>query len=153
MIIGAAQRGLSRNNRVRFPALGVDCVSHADWLRRFCNTVFPTGVHLLYKGDDDLWWLGKVSANSPTDEVYLGRDCLDDPGPVKLPLSQARHTTSTRAVRGSRLEKDLASVLARGVQCNVDESRSHVYLIFASRLHLIYILPFSWTLGIWFCTF
>ena len=92
-------------------------------LLRYCNTVFPNGAHFWYKGDDGLWWLGKISATTPTDGVYLVR-FLDDPGPIKLPLSPARYTTSTRAVRGSWcLQIHLASAFARGVQRNVDESR------------------------------
>ena len=123
MRIGAAQRELSRNNGQRFLAPGYGCVSHADWLRRYCNTVLPNGAHFWYKGDDGLWWLGKISATTPTDGVYLVR-FLDDPGPIKLPLSPARHTTSTRAVRGSWcLQIHLASAFAQGVQRNAHESR------------------------------
>ena len=40
---------------------------------------------------------------------------LDDPGPIKLPLSPARYTTSTGAVRGSWcLQVHLASAFAGG---------------------------------------
>ena len=49
---------------------------------------------------------------------------LDYPGPIKLPLSPARYTSSPGAVRGSwRLQIQLASAFARRVQRNVDESR------------------------------
>ena len=121
--ICAAQSELSRSNAERFLAPGYGCVSHTDWLRRYCNTVLPNGAHVWYKGDDGLWWLGKSSATTPTDGVYLVR-FLDDPGPIKLPLSPARYTTSTRAVRGSWcLQIHLASAFARGVLRNVDESR------------------------------
>ena len=73
---------------------------HAEWLRRYHDTVLPKGAHFWYKGDDGLWWLGKISARTTEDGVYLVR-LLDDPGPIKLPLSPARYTTSTGAVRGS----------------------------------------------------
>ena len=88
MRIGAAQRELSRNNGERFLAPGYACVTRADWLRRYHDTVLPKGAHFLYKGDDGLWWLGKISASTIEDKVYLV--CfLDDPGPIKFPLPPA----------------------------------------------------------------
>ena len=33
---------------------------HAEWLRRYHDTVLPKGAHFWYKGDDGLWWLGKI---------------------------------------------------------------------------------------------
>ena len=69
--IGAAQRELSRSNGECFLAPGHGYVSHDDWLRRQCNTVLPIVAHVDYKGDDGLWWLGKISATTPTDGVYL----------------------------------------------------------------------------------
>ena len=46
---------------------------------------------------------------------------LDDPRPIKLPLSPERYTTSTGAARDSWcLQVHLASAFARGVQRNVD---------------------------------
>ena len=123
MIIGTAQRELSRSNGERFLAPGYGCVSQANWLRRYCNTVLPNGVHVWYKSDDALWWLGKISAIKPTDGLYLVR-FLDNPGPMKLPLSPARYTTSTRTVRDFWcLQIHLTGAFARGVQRNVDESR------------------------------
>ena len=123
MRIGTAQRELSRSNGERFLAPGYGCFPHAEWLRRYGATVLPNGAHVWYKGNDGLWWLGKISANTTTDDVYLVR-CLDDPGPIKLPLNPARCTTSTGAVRGSWcLQIHLASAFPRGVQRNVDESR------------------------------
>ena len=123
MRIGAAQRELSRSNGERFLAPGYGCVPRAEWLRRYSATVLPNGAHFWYKGDDGLWWLGKISASTTTDGVYLVR-FLDDPGPIKLPFSPARYTTSTGAVRGSWcLQVHLASTFTRGVQRNVDESR------------------------------
>ena len=121
--ISAAQREISRNNGERFLAHGYGCVPRAEWLSRYSTTVLPNGAHFWYKGDDGLWWLGKISASTTTKGVYLVR-FLDDPGPIKLPLPPARYTTSTGAVRGSWcLQVHLASAFARGVQRNVDESR------------------------------
>ena len=123
MRIGAAQRELSRNNGERFLAPGYACVPRADWLRRYHDTVLTKGAHFWYKGDDGLWWLGKISASTIEDKVYLVH-FLDDPGPIKLPLPPARYTTSTGAVRGSwRLQVHIASRFPRGIQRNVDESR------------------------------
>ena len=78
-----------------------------------------------YKGDDGLWWLGKISSSTAEDGVlYLAR-MLDDPGPIKLPLFPERYTTSAGAVRGSWcLQVHVASAVSRGVQRNVDDSRS-----------------------------
>ena len=98
--IGAAQRELSRNNDVRFLGSCYARVPRAERLRRYRDTVLPKRPHFWYKGDDGLWWLGTFSASTPEDEVHLVR-FLDDPGPIKLPLSPARYTTSTGAVRGS----------------------------------------------------
>ena len=89
MHIGEAQREISRNNMERYLAPGYACV-----------TVLPKGAHLSYKGDNGLWWLGKISESTTEDEVYLVR-FLDDPGPIKLPLPPARYTISAGAVRGS----------------------------------------------------
>ena len=55
MRIGAAQREIPRSNGERFLAPGYGCVSHADWLRRYCNAVLPSGTHVWYKGDNRLW--------------------------------------------------------------------------------------------------
>ena len=67
MRIGAAQRELSRCNGERFPAPGYGCVSHADWLRRCCNTVLPKGAHSWYNSDGGLWWIRNISATTSTD--------------------------------------------------------------------------------------
>ena len=75
MRIAAAQRELSRNNGERFLAPGHFCVPRAEWLRRSRDTVLPKGAHFLYKGDDGLWWLGKISVSATEDGVYLVR-CL-----------------------------------------------------------------------------
>ena len=59
MRIGAAQRELSRNNGERFLAPGYTCVTPANCLRRYHDTVLPEGAHFWYKGDDGSWWLRK----------------------------------------------------------------------------------------------
>ena len=123
MRIGAAQRELSRNNGEGSLAPGCACVPRAEWLRRYRDTVLSKGAHFWCKGDDGLWWLGKISASTTEDAVYLVR-FLDDPGPIKLLLSLARYTTSTEAVRGSWcLQAHAASAFSRGVQRYVDDSR------------------------------
>ena len=102
-----------------FWALGYACVPRAEWLHRYRNTVLPKGAYFWYKGDDGLWWLGKISVKTTEDGVYLVR-FFDDPGPIKLPLSPVRYTTSTGAVRGSWcLQFHVASAFSRGVQRNV----------------------------------
>ena len=119
----AAQRKLSRNHGERFLAPGYACVPRAEWLRRYRDMVLPKGAHLWYKGDDGLWWLGKISASTTEDGAYLVR-ILDDPGPIKLPLTPASYTTSTGAGRGSWcLQVHVASLFPQGVQRNVDDSR------------------------------
>ena len=115
MHIGAAQRELSRNNGERFLASGYSCVPLAEWLRRYRDTVLPKGAHFWYKGDDGLWWLGKISASTTEVGVYLVR-FLGDPGPIKLPpprratrpqrgpyevLGVSRSTKLARSLRGS----------------------------------------------------
>ena len=72
-------------------APGYACVPRTEWLRRYRDTVLPKGAHFWYKGDDGLWWLGKISASTTEDRVYLVR-FLDDPGTIKLPLSPAHYT-------------------------------------------------------------
>ena len=81
MRIGAAQRELSRNKGIRFLAPGYACVTGADWLRLYHDTVLPKGAHFRHKGDDGLWWLGKISTSTTEDKVYLVR-FLDDPGQI-----------------------------------------------------------------------
>ena len=68
------------------------CAPRAEWLRCYRDTVLPKGAHFWYKGDDVLWWLGKISARTAEDGVYLAR-ILDGPGPIKLLLFPARYTT------------------------------------------------------------
>ena len=101
-------------------APGYVCVPRTEWLRRYRDTVLPKGAYFWYKDDDGLWWLGKISASTTEDGVYLVQ-CLDDPGPIRLPLPPARYTASTGAVRGSCCPQiHEASVLPREIQRNVD---------------------------------
>ena len=121
MRIGAAQRELSRNNGERFLEPSYACVPRADWLRRYHHKVLPKETYVWPKGDDGLWWLGKISAGTTEDKVYLVR-FLDDPGPKELSPLPARYTTSTGAVRSSCcLQVYIASAFPRGIQRSVDE--------------------------------
>ena len=96
--MGAAQRKLSRNHGERSLAPGYACAPRAEWFRRYRDRVLPKGAHVWYKGGDGLWWLGKTSASTTEDGVYLFRG-LDDPGPTKLLLFPAPYTTSTGRTR------------------------------------------------------
>ena len=69
MRFGAAQRELSRNNGGRLLAPGYACVPRVEWLCRYHDTVLPKGARFWYKGDDGLWWLGKISASTKEDGV------------------------------------------------------------------------------------
>ena len=119
--IGAAQRELSRNNGERFLASGYACVPRADWPRRYHDTVLLKGAHFWYKRDHGLWWLGKISASTIEDKVYLVR-FLNDPWPIKISLPPALYTTSTGAVRGSWCLQVHISAFPRGIQRNVDKA-------------------------------
>ena len=78
-------------------APGYACVPLAEWLLRYRDRALPKGAHFWYKGDDGLWWRGKISASTTEDGVYLVR-LFYYPGPIKLPFPPARYTTSTGAV-------------------------------------------------------
>ena len=67
------QRYFFCRNRERFLAPGYGCVPRAEWLRRYTVTMLPKGDHFWYKGEDTLWWLGKISASTATDGAYLLR--------------------------------------------------------------------------------
>ena len=62
----AAQRELSRNNGERFLAHGYGCAPRPEWLSRYSTTVLLSGAHVWYKGDDGLWWLGKINSSTTT---------------------------------------------------------------------------------------
>ena len=101
MWIGAAQRELSRKNGERFLPPGYACALCAEWLRRFHDTVLPKGAHFWYKGNDGLWWLGKISASTTEDGVYVVRFWTIRGRPSSL--FPRRFATSTGGVRGSWL--------------------------------------------------
>ena len=84
----AAQRELSRSNGERFLAPGYGCVLRAEWMSRYSATVLSNGAHFWYNGDDGLWWLGKISASTTTDGLYLVR-FLCETGPIFLFLWRA----------------------------------------------------------------
>ena len=100
MRIGAAQRELSRASGEQFLAPGYGSVPRDDWLRHYRTTVLPNRARSRYEADDGLRRLGKISARTTTDGDYLVL-LQDGPGPIKLPLSPARYTTSTGGVQGS----------------------------------------------------
>ena len=114
-------------------APGYACAPRADWVRCYRDTVLPKGAHVWYTGDDGLWWLRKISANTTEDGVYLVR-ILNDPRPFKLPLFPARYTTSAGAARGSWcLQVHVASAFPRGVQRNVDDPSGAAVISSLSR--------------------
>ena len=123
MRIGAAQCELHRNNGERSLTPGYACVSRADYLRRYHDTVLPKGAHVWYREDDGLWWLGEICVITTEGKVYLV-SVLDDPEPMKFPLPPARYTTSTGAVRVSWcLQVHIASAFPRETQLKLHESR------------------------------
>ena len=73
MRIGAAQRELFRNNDDQFLTPGYACVPRTEWIRLYGDAVLPKGAHVCYKGDDGLWWLGKISASTTEDGVCVVR--------------------------------------------------------------------------------
>ena len=75
------KENFAEQRRVLAPGFG--CVPRAEWLSRYSTTVLPNGAHFWFKGVDGLCWLGKISASTTADGVYLVR-FLDDPGPSKL---------------------------------------------------------------------
>ena len=114
MRIVVEQRKLSRNHGERFWRW-TTLVSHArsgsaaTAIR--CSPREPTFGTRATMGCGGL---EKISASTTEDRVYLVR-FLDDPGPIKLPLSPARYTTSAGAVRGSWcLQVHVASAFSRG---------------------------------------
>ena len=92
MHIGVAQRELPRANgeRVLTPACGF--VSRTAWLPSYSTTALPKGAHVRYKAADGL--------RGTTDDGESLVCVLDDPGPIKLPLSPTRCTISTLGVHG-----------------------------------------------------
>ena len=123
MRIRAAQWEFSRANVERGLAPGYGCVPHADWLIRYSTTVLLYGAHVWYEADDDLWWLGKISALTATDTEHLVR-FLDDPETTKLPLSLAHYATLKGGVQGSWcLQLRRGRLVAREILNDMNESR------------------------------
>ena len=125
MRIAAGQRELSRNEGERFLAPSYACITRTDWLRRFSKTVLPKkGVHFWCKGEDGLWWLGKISTSTTADGVYLVW-FWEDLRPMKLLLYPTRYTILTGVARGFWcLQVHVTSAFPREIQGNVSESRS-----------------------------
>ena len=100
MRIGAAQRKLSLNNVNHFWRPPPRASRASEWIRRLRDTVLPQGAHVWYKNDDELSWLGQISASTIEGGVYLIRFQVD-PRLIKLLLPSARYTNPTGTVRGS----------------------------------------------------
>lgn len=121
MRIGA-QRELSRSNGQRFlmPGHGWLCPARrlVSPLQRYVSSqpspLFVQGRRWFVVAWEDQREYMTTRTRTP-DEVYLVR-CLDDPGPIKLPISSVRYQmTLTGAVRYFWcLKVNLASTLARG---------------------------------------
>ena len=110
-----------------YAALGYAYVTPVEWTRRHHNTVLLKGSHVWYIGDDEFWWLGKISASTTEDEVKLVR-FLDDPEPIKHPLPPPRYATLTRALQGFWVLKiHIARAFPRWIQPDVDVSRGAMW--------------------------
>ena len=114
---GLARRGVNSpgsTGSVFLLAPDYACAPRGGWLLCYRLTVLPKGAHVWYKGYDGLWWLGKLTARTTVNGVYLAR-ILGDPGLIKLPLFLARYTTSAGAVRGSwRLQVHVSIAFSPG---------------------------------------
>ena len=124
MRIGAAARELARAKGERYLPPGYSFVSRSTWDRRFADTPLPVGAFFWYKAQDGLWWLGKISGPTERADHYIVR-FLDDPGPIKIALSDVRYSTLGSAVCGSWcLQVHGGSALMKGLLRNVDMSRN-----------------------------
>ena len=133
--LGAVQRKVSHNLEERFLAPGYACAPHADWLSLYHDTVLPKGAHFWYKGEDWLWWLGKISASTTEDKVYLVRFFLR-PGTNQTPSYPGPlHDFDGSRTSAWCLEVHIANVFPQGIQCNVDESRGEVVASLLSSRH------------------
>ena len=123
MRVGAAQRELARDKGARFLPPGYSYANHQTFACRFCDTVLPAGACVWYKGQDHLWWVGRISAYTSTPGQYVVSVC-DDPGPVELAGSSARHSKAVGAFCGSWcIQVHQGSFLMRGIVPNADEYR------------------------------
>ena len=59
MRVVATQRELARDKGARFLPSGYSKVNHQTWARRFRDTILHVGADFWYKGQANLWWLGK----------------------------------------------------------------------------------------------
>ena len=53
------KRELARDKGARFLPPGYSYVNHQTWARRFRDTILHVGADFWYKGQANLWWLGK----------------------------------------------------------------------------------------------
>ena len=111
--------------------------------------MLPKGAHFWYKGDDGLWWLGKISARTTENGIYLVR-CLDDPGPIKLALPPARYTTSTGAVQGLGASRSTKPERSPG-ESNVTQMNleARLWLVDLHAAAALDSFPFFWVFLLW----
>ena len=93
LLIGAAQRELSRKEGSWSFSLGYRLVTPQDMTSRFGSTLLPVVAHFWYKVRYYHGWLGEISARktSPTNCIVR---LLDDPRPVKLTRAPSRNTAA-----------------------------------------------------------
>ena len=126
MRVGSAMRELARAKGHRYVPSGYALISRSTWGRRLANSPLPVGAFFWYKANHGLWWLGKISGHTSQPPLYLVR-LLDDPGPIKIALSDSRYTTAADAVQGSWcLQVHRGSALLKGILRNVDMSREDI---------------------------
>ena len=102
---------------------GYELVSRKVWDINLSGSILPIGAFFWYKAMDSLWWLGKVSGNSPASDSYLVR-FPDDPGPVRITLAPPLYDTAAAAKCGSWcLQVHRNGNFMRGIRRNSDESR------------------------------
>ena len=119
-------RELARAKGHRYVPSGYALISRSTWGRRLANSPLPVGAFFWYKANHGLWWLGKISGHTSQPPLYLVR-LLDDPGPIKIALSDSRYTTAADAVQGSWcLQVHRGSALLKGILRNVDMSREDI---------------------------
>ena len=114
MRVGATQRELARDKRARFLPPGYSYVNHQMWARRFRDTILLVAAYFWYKGQDNLWWLGNISAHTPTPGQYVAFWTTPD-----------QSSSRSLLIATVRL---LGSFVARGVYKCIKEALSCVVL-------------------------
>ena len=133
MRIGAAQRELSWNNGERFLAPVYACITRAEWLRRYRDTVLPKGAQF---GTRVTMGCGGFE-HSVRVRRRMGYTWSD----FWTIWGRSSSLFSRRATRSQRgpydcswcLQVPVASAFSRGVQRNVDDSRDAAVISWLSR--------------------